>query len=229
MAEDNSDQNIAQPQDGTQQTAPQTPSENVADEAQTSVTEPIAVPNAGEQPTTALPTVDAADGTAGNTADDTPDYASAAGERTVINNATQDAPTEQYRPAPEYGAYGPVPTPPAGDASGQTVQQPQYGAQQQGQRSSSGPSRRTTVRRSSALSATRIRPAISGTMAIRPAIRLAARPRRTARSRTISSSRSTARTCPLRDRATAIRSALRGRASRTSRTRRRSSPSRSPA
>lgn len=140
MAEDNSDQNIAQPQDGTQQTAPQTPSENVADEAQTSVTEPIAVPNAGEQPTTALPTVDAADGTAGNTADDTPDYASAAGERTVINNATQDAPTEQYRPAPEYGAYGPVPTPPAGDASGQTVQQPQYGAQQQSQPQDNRPS-----------------------------------------------------------------------------------------
>ena len=140
MAEDNSDQNIAQPQDGTQQTAPQTPSENVADEAQTSVTEPIAVPNAGEQPTTALPTVDAADGTAGNTADDTPDYASAAGERTVINNATQDVPTEQYRPAPEYGAYGPVPTPPAGDASGQTVQQPQYGAQQQGQPQDNRPS-----------------------------------------------------------------------------------------
>ena len=137
MAEDNSDQNIAQPQDGTQQTAPQTPSENVADEAQTSVTEPIAVPNAGEQPTTALPTVDAADGTAGNTADDTPDYASAAGERTVINNATQDAPTEQYRPAPEYGAYGPVP---AGDASGQTVQQPQYGAQPQGQPQDNRPS-----------------------------------------------------------------------------------------
>ena len=140
MAEDNSDQNIAQPQDGTQQTAPQTPSENVADEAQTSVTEPIAVPNAGEQPTTALPTVDAADGTAGNTADDTPDHASAAGERTVINNATQDAPTEQYRPAPEYGVYGPVPTPPAGDASGQTVQQPQYGAQQQGQPQDNRPS-----------------------------------------------------------------------------------------
>lgn len=140
MAEDNSDQNIAQPQDGTQQTAPQMPSENVADEAQTSVTEPIAVPSAGEQPTTALPTVDAADGTAGNTADDTPDYASAAGERTVINNATQDAPTEQYRPAPEYGAYGPVPTPPAGDASGQTAQQPQYGAQQQGQPQDDRPS-----------------------------------------------------------------------------------------
>lgn len=140
MAEDNSDQNIAQPQDGTQQTAPQTPSENVADEAQTSVTEPIAVPNAGERPTTALPTVDAADGTAGNTADDTPDYASAAGERTVINNATQDAPTEQYRPAPEYGAYGPVPTPPAGDASGQTARQPQYGAQQQGQPQDNRPS-----------------------------------------------------------------------------------------
>ena len=81
-----------------------------------------------------------ADGTAGNTADDTPDYASAAGERTVINNATQDAPTEQYRPAPEYGAYGPVPTPPAGDASGQTAQQPQYGAQQQGQPQDNRPS-----------------------------------------------------------------------------------------
>lgn len=140
MAEDNSDQNIAQPQDGTQQTAPQTPSENVADEAQTSVTEPITVPHAGEQPTTALPTVDAADGTAGNTADDTPDYASAAGERTVINNETQGAPTEQYRPAPEYGAYGPVPTPPAGDASGQTAQQPQYGARQQGQPQDNRPS-----------------------------------------------------------------------------------------
>ena len=84
--------------------------------------------------------MDAADGTAGNTADDTPDYASAAGERTVINNATQDAPTEQYRPAPEYGAYGPVPTPPAGDASGQTAQQPQYGAQQQGQPQDNRPS-----------------------------------------------------------------------------------------
>ena len=58
----------------------------------------------------------------------------------MINNATQDAPTEQYRPAPEYGAYGPVPTPPAGDASGQTVQQPQYGAQQQGQPQDNRPS-----------------------------------------------------------------------------------------
>lgn len=222
MAEDNSDQNIAQPQDGTQQTAPQTPSENVADEAQTSVTEPIAVPNAGEQPTTALPTVDAADGTAGNTADDTPDYASAAGERTVINNATQDAPTEQYRPAPEYGAYGPVPTPPAGDASGQTVQQPQYGAQQQGQPQDN-------------------RPSFFGAFG---------NPYTTGNQRNNgnpfgnpfggSSAQNGAQqnnqqqpqygaNMPLRDRATAIRSALRGRASRTSRTRRRSSPSRSPA
>ncbi len=221
MAEDNSDQNIAQPQDGTQQTAPQTPSENVADEAQTSVTEPIAVPNAGEQPTTALPTVDAADGTAGNTADDTPDYASAAGERTVINNATQDAPTEQYRPAPEYGAYGPVPTPPAGDASGQTVQQPQYGAQQQGQPQDN-------------------RPSFFGAFG---------NPYTTGNQRNNgnpfgnpfggSSAQNGAQqnnqqqpqygaNMPLRDRATAIRSALRGRASRTSRPRRRSSPSRSP-
>ena len=136
MAEDNSDQNIAQPQNGTQQTAPQTPSENVADEAQTSVTEPIAAPNAGEQPTTALPTVDAADGTAGNTADDTPDYASAAGERTVINNATQDAPTEQYRPAPEYGAYGPVPTPSAPENQPQQPQAPQQQGQPQDNRPS---------------------------------------------------------------------------------------------
>lgn len=222
MAEDNSDQNIAQPQDGTQQTAPQTPSENVADEAQTSVTEPIAAPNAGEQPTTALPTVDAADGTADNTADDTPDYASAAGERTVINNATQDAPTEQYRPAPEYGAYGPVPTPPAGDASGQTAQQPQYGAQQQGQPQDNRPSFFGAFGNPYTTGNQRN----NGNPFGNP---FAARPRRTARSRTISSSRSTARTCPLRDRATAIRSALRGRASRTSRTRRRSSPSRSPA
>ena len=46
-------------------------------------------------------------------AGDTPDYASAAGERTVVGGSTQDAPAQQYRPAPEYGAYGPVPTQPA--------------------------------------------------------------------------------------------------------------------
>ena len=55
MAEDNSDQNIAQPQDGTQQTAPQTPSENVADEAQTSVTEPQCRTRASSPPPPSLP------------------------------------------------------------------------------------------------------------------------------------------------------------------------------
>ena len=222
MAEDNSDQNIAQPQDGTQQTAPQTPSENVADEAQTSVTEPIAVPNAGEQPTTALPTVDAADGTAGNTADDTPDYASAAGERTVINNATQDAPTEQYRRRRIRRVRS------GADAAGWRCQRPDRPA--------------TAVRRAAAGSAAgqpfvvlrRFRQPVYDRQSaeqwqsVRQSVWRLVRAERRG-SRTISSSRSTARTCPLRDRATAIRSALRGRASRTSRTRRRSSPSRSPA
>ena len=69
-------------------------------------------------------------------ADDTPDYASAAGERTVVDGSAQDAPTQQYRPAPEYGAYGPVPTQPAGgtaSANGTAngapnmPPQPQYG------------------------------------------------------------------------------------------------------
>ncbi|OZG64929.1 peptidase [Bifidobacterium hapali] len=63
-------------------------------------------------------------------ADDTPNYAAAAGESTVISSAptandtatssagtaapsASDQPTQQYRPAPEYGAYGPTPTQPA--------------------------------------------------------------------------------------------------------------------
>ena len=70
-------------------------------------------------------------------AGDTPDYASAAGERTVVGGSTQDAPAQQYRPAPEYGAYGPVPTQPADGtaAANDTANgapnmppQPQYGA-----------------------------------------------------------------------------------------------------
>lgn len=65
-------------------------------------------------------------------ADDTPDYAAAKGEQTVVSSApaeqtpdlsaadaarTADDPVyaqgSPYRPAPEYGAYGPVPTQPA--------------------------------------------------------------------------------------------------------------------
>ena len=70
-------------------------------------------------------------------AGDTSDYASAAGERTVVGGSTQDAPAQQYRPAPEYGAYGPVPTQPADGtaAANDTANgapnmppQPQYGA-----------------------------------------------------------------------------------------------------
>ena len=141
MAEEN-DQNAVQPQNDEQQTVPMSSVD--AEQTQTYAGEPYAAESATEpidvqggiedQPTAAMPVAnDGASAESAAAAGDTPDYASAAGERTVINNATQDAPTEQYRPAPEYGAYGPVPTPPAGDASGQTAQQPQYGTQQQGQ------------------------------------------------------------------------------------------------
>ena len=117
MAEENSDQNIAQPQNDAQQIAPQTPEQPVADETQTSITEPIEVRDSGERPTTTIPAVDAPD--------DAPDYASAAGESTVAGTSPQSAPTEQYRPAPEYGAYGPVPTQqPANGAPNQTAGNP---------------------------------------------------------------------------------------------------------
>ncbi|MBT1172682.1 trypsin-like peptidase domain-containing protein [Bifidobacterium sp. MA2] len=71
-----------------------------------------------------------------------PDYASAAGEQTVVSNrptapaaAPQAAPQGQpaygqYRPAPEYGAYGPTPTAPAQGQPGQF--NPTQGAQNAG-------------------------------------------------------------------------------------------------
>lgn len=108
MAEDNSDQNVAQPQNDAQQAVPTQPADTATDNAETSVTEPIAMHDAGEQPTTALPSVNATD--SGNT----PDHASAAG--------TSAQP--QYRPAPEYGAYGTRSTQPA---NGSNAAQPQYG------------------------------------------------------------------------------------------------------
>ena len=55
----------------------------------------------------------------------------------MVGGSTQDAPAQQYRPAPEYGAYGPVPTQPADGtaAANDTANgapnmppQPQYGA-----------------------------------------------------------------------------------------------------
>ena len=53
MAEDNNDQNVVQPQNNAQQAVPTQPADVATDNAETSVTEPIAVHDAGEQP--ALP------------------------------------------------------------------------------------------------------------------------------------------------------------------------------
>lgn len=143
MAEEN-DQNAVQPQNDEQQTVPMPPVD--AEQTQTyagkpyaaeSATEPIDVQGGIEdQPTAAIPVANDGASTESAAAGDTPDYASAAGERTVVGGSTQDAPAQQYRPAPEYGAYGPVPTQPAngtaaanGTASGapNMPPQPQYG------------------------------------------------------------------------------------------------------
>lgn len=137
MAEEN-DQNAVQPQNDEQQTAPTSPVDAEQTQAYTGepyaaepATEPIDLQSGTEeQPTAAMPVAnDGASAESAATAGDTPDYASAAGERTVVGGSTQDAPTQQYRPAPEYGAYGPVPTPPAdaNDAPNMPPQ-PQYGA-----------------------------------------------------------------------------------------------------
>lgn len=144
MAEEN-DQNAVQPQNDEQQTVPMPPVD--AEQTQTYAGEPYAAESATEpidvqggiedQQTAAMPVAnDGASTESAAAAGDTPDYASAAGERTVVGGSTQDAPSQQYRPAPEYGAYGPVPTQPAngtaaanGTASGapNMPPQPQYG------------------------------------------------------------------------------------------------------
>lgn len=156
MAEEN-DQNAVQPQNDEQQTVPMPPVD--AEQTQTyagkpyaaeSATEPIDVQGGIEdQPTAAMPVAnDGASTESAAAAGDTPDYASAAGERTVVGGSTQDAPAQQYRPAPEYGAYGPVPTQPAdgtaaanGTANGapNIPQQPQYGAYGQAPQQSQRP------------------------------------------------------------------------------------------
>ena len=145
MAEEN-DQNAVQPQNDEQQTVPM-PSVD-AEQTQTYAGEPYAAESATEpidvqggiedQPTAAMPVAnDGASAESAAAAGNTPDYASAAGERTVVGGSTQDAPAQQYRPAPEYGAYGPVPTQPADGtaAANDTANgapnmppQPQYGA-----------------------------------------------------------------------------------------------------
>lgn len=125
MAEEN-DQNAVQPQNDEQQTVPMPPVD--AEQTQTyagepyvaeSATEPIDVQGGIEdQPTAAMPVAnDGASAESAAAAGDTPDYASAAGERTVVGGSVQGAPAQQYRPAPEYGAYGPVPTQPADDTA----------------------------------------------------------------------------------------------------------------
>ena len=156
MAEEN-DQNAVQPQNDEQQTVPMPPVD--AEQTQTyagkpyaaeSATEPIDVQGGIEdQPTAAMPVAnDGASTESAAAAGDTPDYASAAGERTVVGGSAQDAPSQQYRPAPEYGAYGPVPTQPAdgtaaanGTANGapNIPQQPQYGAYGQAPQQSQRP------------------------------------------------------------------------------------------
>lgn len=145
MAEEN-DQNAVQPQNDEQQTVPMPPVD--AEQTQTYAGEPYAAESATEpidvqggiedQPTAAMPVAnDGASAESAAAAGDTPDYASAAGERTVVGGSAQDAPAQQYRPAPEYGAYGPVPTQTAdgtaaanGTANGapKIPPQPQYGA-----------------------------------------------------------------------------------------------------
>lgn len=155
MAEEN-DQNAVQPQNDEQQTVPMPPVD--AEQTQTYAGEPYAAESATEpidvqggiedQPTAAMPVAnDGASTESAAAAGDTPDYASAAGERTVVGGSAQDAPSQQYRPAPEYGAYGPVPTQPANGAAAANgtasdapnmPPQPQYGtygqAPQQSQR-----------------------------------------------------------------------------------------------
>ncbi|PST45863.1 peptidase [Bifidobacterium callitrichos] len=82
---------------------------------------------AGEQPTETISPVAGGQGAAAANGEVKPDYASAAGEQTVVSSkpvssapaaqptstsaAAQQPSYGQYRPAPEYGAYGPVPTP----------------------------------------------------------------------------------------------------------------------
>lgn len=156
MAEEN-DQNAVQPQNDEQQTVPMPPVD--AEQTQTYAGEPYAAESATEpidvqggiedQPTAAMPVAnDGASAESAAAAGDTPDYASAADERTVVGGSTQDAPAQQYRPAPEYGAYGPVPTQPAdgtaaanGTANGapNIPQQPQYGAYGQAPQQSQRP------------------------------------------------------------------------------------------
>ena len=120
MAEDNNLWNggqNTQPNEG--QTTPANPDDQ---SAQTSPTEPV--PQEGTAGQSASTTQEHAEGQTAPAAwpSEAPDYASAKGEQTVVSSEPQ--PNEQpttpmpaygqnspYRPAPEFGAYGPTPTP----------------------------------------------------------------------------------------------------------------------
>lgn len=118
MAEEN-DQNAVQPQNDEQQTVPMPPVD--AEQTQTYAGEPYAAESATEpidvqggiedQPTAAMPVAnDGASTESAAAAGDTPDYASAVGERTVVGGSAQDAPN--MPPQPQYGTYGQAPQQP---------------------------------------------------------------------------------------------------------------------
>ena len=97
MAEEN-DQNAVQPQNDEQQTVPMPPVD--AEQTQTYAGEPYAAESATEpidvqggiedQPTAAMPVAnDGASAESAAAAGDTPDYVSAAGERTVVGGSTR--------------------------------------------------------------------------------------------------------------------------------------------
>ncbi|OZG69667.1 S1C family serine protease [Bifidobacterium eulemuris] len=96
----------------------QTPNENAAPQNEQHEQHEATVSIDPVENTVPMGTPVAADQTQDTTvASDTPDYAAAAGEQTVVssapttNTAAQGASAQQqYRPAPEYGAYGPTPT-----------------------------------------------------------------------------------------------------------------------
>lgn len=122
MAEEN-DQNAVQPQNDEQQTVPMPPVD--AEQTQTyagesyaaeSATEPIDVQGGiADQSTAAMPVAnDGASEKSAAAADDTPDYASAAGERTVVDGSAQDAPTQRTVRHRNMVRTVPVPTQPAG-------------------------------------------------------------------------------------------------------------------
>ena len=98
---------------------------NASDSSEQQAPVPPAAPAADQRPTQAVTDTAATE--------PIPDYASAKGESTVVSSspASPAAPaadqtsatTPLYRPAPEYGAYGPTPTQAQGQQGGQGQRQ----------------------------------------------------------------------------------------------------------